>query len=111
MSEVIKFINASEFISDLKKENLVIVHRSVVDDAELELLREQKRIMKLDAATPKEIVRAKLLHPHLTTEHSIKATPKLLPGELFKNKNGKGQWVVCISAVKRLRKQFGYSNL
>lgn len=104
-------IKAEEFTDYLKLNNLIIVHKSVIDDKELEFLRLQKKLMKKDALTPSEIVKGKLLHPYLTTTHSIRATKRITVKEQFKMNNGKGKLMICTSAIKRLRKQFGYAAL
>lgn len=105
-------IKAEEFTNYLKENNLVIVHKSIIEDEKsLEFLRMQKELMRKDALTPGEIVKAKLLFPQISGTHGILKTNKIKPEERFKNKNGKGQWMICTSAIKRLRKQFGYAAL
>ena len=55
-------VKAEEFRDYLQENNLVIVHKSMLEDEKsLEFLRNQKALMKRDALTPGEIVKAKLV--------------------------------------------------
>lgn len=103
-------VRAEEFKDYLQANNLVIVHKGVLnDDNALEFLREQKVLMKNDALTPGEIVKAKLLYPQISSTHGILKSKKILPEEKYRNKSGR--WMICTSAIIRLRKQFGYAEL
>ena len=105
-------IKAEEFKNYLQENNLVLVHRNVIEDvASLEFLRLQKKLLKKDALTPDEIVRGRLLHPKLTTTHGIRGTKKIKPKDRFITENGKGVLMICTSAIIQLRKQFGYAVL
>ena len=111
MKNIEAVVKVSDLMDHLKRENLVIVHKSVIDDSELELLRMQKASLKKDALTLSEIIKGQLLHPHLTTTHSIRAYKGFKPGEKFNANNGNGVLMICTSAIKRLRKTYGYADL
>ncbi|SHG28508.1 hypothetical protein [Flavobacterium johnsoniae] len=97
---VIQYINANEFIEQLKSKGLVIVSINEYESAK-EIKR--KKLMKRKALSLAEIAENNLLP--VTTKKGVNdwiISGKIKPEETYRENSGKGRVMVLTCAIKRL---------